>query len=111
MRWLVVAIGLCLFALPAQADILSGKDLKQACSPDGSSDFSYGVCHGYIIAIADAMHKSGVQLYGWEACMADGTTVEQMRDAVVTFLNGNPDVLELDADSLVARGLADRFPC
>ena len=111
MRWLVLVLGLTTAAVPAQADVMNGRELQHFCTPSRASNFDMGTCLGYISGIADAMHRSTVNIYGWRACMGDGVTVERMHNAVISFLNANPQYLDLDADSLVARALADAFPC
>ena len=111
MRWLVLVIGLMMAAAPAQADVMNGKELQKFCAPHQANNFDMGACLGYITGIADAMHRSNVNIYGWRACMGDDVTVERMHNTVVNFLNANPQYLDLDADSLVARALADAYPC
>lgn len=111
MRWFVVVLGLCLAAPVANADVMSGHDLKKACDQASGNDATYGLCHGYVIGIADAMHRSAVDIYGWRTCMSNDVTVEAMVKAVRAFLAANSQYLDLDADSLVARGLADAYPC
>ena len=111
MRWLVIVVGLILATGPARADVLSGKELKGFCDETSASSFDMGACLGYITGIADAMHRSTVDIYGWRACMENGVTVEELRTNVVAFLNAHPEFLELGADSLVARALADSYPC
>ncbi len=111
MRWLVLVAGLMMAVAPARADVLNGKELQKFCAPHQASNFDMGTCLGYITGIADAMHRSTVNIYGWRVCMDNDVTVERMHNAVVTFLNANPQYLDLDADSLVARALADAYPC
>ena len=111
MRWLVLVIGLMFVVAPARADVMSGKELQGFCAAHQASNFDMGTCLGYITGIADAMHRSNVNIYGWRACMGDDVTVERMHNSVVNFLNANPQFLDLDADSLVARALADAYPC
>ncbi|MEM7225159.1 MAG: Rap1a/Tai family immunity protein [Pseudomonadota bacterium] len=112
MRWLVlVVVGVMLSAVPARADVMNGKELQGFCMPHQASNFDMGTCLGYITGIADAIHRSTVDIYGWRVCMGDEVTVERMHDAVINFLNANPQYLDLDADSLVARALSDAFPC
>lgn len=108
---LIAALLLGLGLGPARADVMNGKELQAFCMPGQASNFDMGTCLGYITGIADAMHRSTVNIYGWRACMGQGVTVERMHSAVVSFLNSHPQYLELDADSLVARALADAYPC
>ena len=111
MRWLVLIAGLMMAVAPARADVMNGKELQTFCTPHQASNFDMGTCLGYITGIADAMHRSTVDIYGWRVCMGDDVTVERMHDAVIGFLNANPQYLDLDADSLVARALSDAYPC
>lgn len=111
MRWLVLVAGLMLVATPAQSDVMNGATLKGYCDQQASETFNTGTCLGYISGIADTMYRSTGDIYGWRACWDDSVTVKDMHGVVVKFLQANPQYLDLDADSLVARALADAYPC
>ena len=111
MRWLVVLLGLLIAIPTAQADIMSGQDLHEACDQSTASADQFAVCHGYIVGIADTMQGGTVDIFGWRACMDEGVTVEAAVQSVRSFLRANKQYLDLDADTLVARALSESYPC
>jgi hypothetical protein len=50
-------------------------------------------------------------LFGFKACLPVNSSLEQSRDVVVRFLRAHPELRHLVAVSLVARALAEAFPC
>lgn len=111
MRWLVVLLGILSAVPTVRADVMSGRDLQAACTQSTASADQFAICHGYIVGIADTMQGGSVEIYGWRACIDDKITVEAVVAKVRGFLGAHPEYLDLDADTLVARALADAYPC
>ena len=111
MRILALSAVLWLaLASPGEA-AQTGKDLKAIC--EDQTPNLQGVCVGYILGIADIMtqfsHDGGYFL-GFRACMPE-ISVVQAQGVVVKFLNSHPDRLDRAGFSLIARALAEAYPC
>ncbi len=97
-------------ATPTQA-VQTGGDLKVLC--ESEAEAYQGVCTGYIIAIADILTQfslDGGLFLGWRVCMPK-ISVTEAQVIVVDFLNAHPDTLDRGGFSLVARALAEVYPC
>jgi hypothetical protein len=71
-------------------------------------------CLGYIAGVSDtidAVQSQGETVVGWRSCSPKQVTGIQVKDVVVRFLTGHPEVRHLTAASLTARALAEAFPC
>ena len=95
-----------LFASPVWAD--DGNFLYESCTDDTNEGRSY--CVGYSSAILDLM-GSGNVLYGWKACISGNVTKDRIYDIVTQHLALNPQDIHNGAESLVAWGLSEAFPC
>ena len=84
---------------------LTGDDLFDWCRAS-----SHDGCWGYVSGIADAMSVAGAGL-GRRACIPDSVRISQAADIVQRFLLGHPEQRHFAAPGLVARALADAFPC
>jgi hypothetical protein len=117
--WIVVAAAITL-AIPCEAQdttrrdysYITGDRLIGFCTNGDQSDI--GICLGYIVGIADAMHAaraSGGGLIGWQACVPPETRAEQLMDVAVRFIAAHPSYGQFSASGLVASALSDAFPC
>lgn len=85
----------------------SGRDLKAYCLSD--YDVDYGLCSGYITAVADLMIEHN--LYGLQSCHSNLVRPQQLVDLVVTSLRKNDQTPPGNARYIVASVLAKSFPC
>ena len=107
-----LAAALLLGAAPAAAGSnLTGNDLLERCSASASANpIQWGVCLGYVMAIADALGQ-GRPLNGVRACPPPDATSGQMMDVVRQWLERNPARRHLGGAPLVAAALQQAFPC
>ena len=82
--------------------------LRKAC--DGQREIDQGVCIGYLMGIADALSTPD-GLFGVKACMTDGVTSTDLREAAFSELQKHPDWAKLAAAPIVARAYGIRYPC
>lgn len=81
---------------------LSGSQLLDACT---RADPEWiGFCNGYIQAAFDATG-------GKEICAPKGITRNQLFDAIIPKLKGAPELLKIDAVSVVGTLLRKSYPC
>jgi len=81
---------------------LTGAQLLKACTQE---DFEWiGFCNGYIQAAFDATGGKGV-------CAPKGVTRNQLFDIIIPKLMKAPDLLELNAVSVIDALLRKAFPC
>ena len=81
----------------------SGDTLLSLCEKPQDSSL-YGFCAGYIIGAADVLDEGSF-------CPPEGHDKLQVVDATVRWLRDNPPNRSDTAYSLVARALAENFPC
>ena len=81
---------------------LTGAQLLSACTKP-ESDW-IGFCNGYIQAAFDATGGKGI-------CTPTGVTRNQLFDIIIPKLMNSPDLLELDAISVIDAILRKAFPC
>jgi hypothetical protein len=108
----IVAATLSLYAASNPADAVrvfqNGNELFTLCNNNSL------VCLGYAAAISDAMsstQEDGGSIAGWRACEPVAVTQGQVRDVTVAFLRAHPEIRHLAAASLVAKALAEAWPC
>ena len=108
----LAAAFLALVAAPAVAGSnLTGNDLLERCSASATENpIQWGVCLGYVAAIADALGQ-GRPINGVRACPARDVTSGQMMDVVRQWLERNPARRHLTGSVLVAAALQQAFPC
>ena len=83
-----------------------GNVLHQYCDAENLLDKQ--ACVGFIAGISEA---TGGNYAGYRACIPRTITTGQMRDVVVKLLQAHPEDRHLRAVELVARALADAWPC
>lgn len=81
----------------------SGETLLALCEKPQDSAL-YGFCAGYIIGAADMLDEGAF-------CPPDGHDKLQIVDVTVQWLGNHSDNLQESAHSLVAKALAESFPC
>jgi hypothetical protein len=103
---------LLLSAAPAVAGSnLTGNDLLERCSASASDNpIQWGVCLGYVMAVADLLGQ-GRPINGARACIAADVTSGQLMDIVRQWLQRNPARRHLNGAALVAVALQQAFPC
>jgi hypothetical protein len=88
---------------------LDGNDLLTWCSESRTAR-----CGAYDLGVADAMELSrtdGGNLAGFRASIPPPVTSKQVEDIVTQFLREHPESRHLSAAGLVAKALAEAFPC
>ena len=108
---IAMATAVALGCLPAAARALAttGNDLRSQCT-DYPGTIVEGLCSGFVIAIGEAVGQS-YGVYGWRACFPTQTTRQQWVDVVKRYLDRHPEQRHLLAGFLVAKALAEAFPC
>jgi hypothetical protein len=107
----LILAAVLLSAGPARAKevvVLSGNALLEICKTQS------GMCGGYVAGIADAMddaQASNGSVQGWRACFPNGVSFTQEMDLAKRYLKNHPETRHLSAATLVARALAEAFPC
>jgi hypothetical protein len=99
---LVVAAGL-LWPPSAFAQFWDGNELYEDCTAQSATD--WGVCHGYVIGLADARIIDGT------ICVPNGVEVRQVVDIVVQYLREHPESRHIAAERLAEGALKRAFPC
>jgi Rap1a immunity proteins len=107
-RLVMVAAALSYFAAAGEAAAqssemtLNGAQLLKACT---TADHAWiGFCNGYIQAAFDASGGKGI-------CAPKGVTRNQLFDIIIPKLMKAPDLLELNATSVIDAILRKAYPC
>ena len=117
MRTLIAIAGFIFYAglsaLPARADVMSGRLLAGLCASD--VDWESGGCVGYIVGIADAFDHLHLSSTGGadrgEYCIPDSATRDGIVGLVVKSLHENPDKLDNLALFLISNSFIDAYDC
>ncbi len=104
MKRLVLVALAILGTSSVQAQFSSGTELQTACS---EAEGRAAWCAGYISGVADAQ----VALQGINVCIAEGTTAEELVQAVLVYFLDHPEQLDVTASYSVLAGLERAFPC
>jgi len=102
-RLLVLVILMFLSLHVAVAEVLIGSVLE-ACESSNT-----GICYGYIEAVSDA--AEGKNWNGYEYCLPNEVSVEQLDNIVTNYLNEHHADFRLGASSLVDKALGEAYPC
>jgi len=89
----------------------TGNDWLKKCSADASkadSRANLGMCYGYLIAISDIVSIIPESL---RYCLAQGVTMDQVRQVTLKYLRDNPSKTHEPFVSLVLDALREAFPC
>jgi hypothetical protein len=101
-------MSLLLCAPVSLAKVRDGNQLLQQCTATIGAHVNF--CFGYIDAVVDLLlENNGID--GFNACVSSELDDPQLRNLVVKFLKDNPDLRRLGAPNLIARALAQAFPC
>ena len=95
------------------ADFESGNTLKSSCNAAEDEYFSTGRCGGYITGIVDSLNtiEPTDAISGFRFCIPEGVTIGQLVDVWEKWSSEHPELMHVDAASLVASAMADAFPC
>ncbi|HEY9163341.1 MAG TPA: Rap1a/Tai family immunity protein [Magnetovibrio sp.] len=110
---LPVLIALALGPVPAQATdgFSGGNDLKGWCDNMDADDIHWGLCVGSITAAHDMVmtyQEAGVQTV---VCTTRDHTRGDVVQAVIDYLNENPDELDYSLGDVVLSALVEKYPC
>jgi hypothetical protein len=112
MRPAIAALAV-LLSSPAAADLITYQNADELLGKcGGETDYSNGMCLGYIIGVSDAV--SALEQTGALpklVCIPRGATIGQVHDVVVKYLSDNPDQHHYTASSTVWTALLKAFPC
>ena len=107
-RAILVAVALSWFVAAEKAAAqspemtLNGAQLLEACN---KADQEWiGFCNGYIQAAFDATGGKGI-------CAPKGVTRNQLFDIIIPQLQKAPDLLKLNATSVIDAILRNAYPC
>jgi hypothetical protein len=81
--------------------------LGELCNSEYDTD--YGLCAGYVTAIADVMLQQDI--YGTSACNHKNVKSEQLIALTKRYLESNPEVAQTPARDVVSLALSRAFPC
>lgn len=95
------------FTQPVSNATLPGRDFVQYCK--GAYDVDYGLCTGYVLALADLMRVQ--ELYGYRACLGRAVRSQQLTDIVIAYTRRDSDQNHRPASLIVAEALSQAFPC
>ena len=109
MRTIFAALAICLCASPAGATLVSGNLLYHQCDKPAVKP-GHALCIGYILGIADAMEGED-RVNGFRACVPASAIPGQLQDQLFRYLDINPLYRHYNASTIVARFLAETFPC
>ena len=109
MRTIIVALAICFCASPAGATLVSGNLLYHQCGKPAVKP-GHALCRGYISAIADAMEGED-RVNGFRACIPTSADPGQLHNQLFRYLDINPLYRHYNASTIVARFLAETFPC
>jgi len=98
-----VALGLSLCSTAASAKVRDGNQLLQQCTATIGAQMAF--CFSYIDAVTDSLLANG------DVCISREVDDTQLRNIVLQLLQTNPGLRRLSAPSLIARALAEAFPC
>jgi hypothetical protein len=101
-------MSLSLWAPASLAKVRDGDQLLQQCTATIGAHVNF--CFGYIDAVVDLLLEND-RIDGFSACVSSELDDPQLRNIVVKFLKDNPDLRRLGAPNLIARALAQAFPC
>lgn len=110
----ILTVAFLALSLPAQAGIVDGHKLYDACIDDQSV-----LVHGYVLGVVDelarprlARGKDG-QLVTTkpDVCLPPGDNIKLSVDLSCQLLHDRPDMRDQDANVLVHTALYSAFPC
>lgn len=91
----------------ARTNDMSALSLYQLCSSQSNVD--YGMCAGYVTALADILMNETVT--GYKACHFGEVRTQELMDIVKNYIANNPDMNDRPARVVASAALARAFPC
>ncbi len=94
---------------------VTGNELYEACT--SLNPVRQTFCYGYVNAIADGCDAARPDksanngVFGFVHCARPSVTNKQIADIVVRFLASHPEHRDYGVAGLVAKALAEAFPC
>ena len=104
----VVVAGVVLHGPAASAAVRDGNALLKQCSATIGALMTF--CFGYIDAVTDAVLEND-GLGNVDVCISAELDDVQLKNIVIGFLKKNPGLRRFAAPTLIARALAEAFPC
>src|SRR4051812_16526985 len=86
---------------------MSGNDLLD----EGNNQAQRRMCTGYIMGVVDGMSGNDGRMSVWRMCLPQAATNIQAVDVGKRYLNEHPELRHLAASGLIAKALAEAFPC
>ena len=87
--------------------LLENCTVDAAASGKAERDYHLGLCIGFIKGVTNTLSE---QRLG-EFCPPDDLTNEDLKDIVVTWLRGHPELLDAPAVGAVVSATTEAFPC
>ena len=109
MRSIILSLAICVASSAVAAEYVSGNRLYEHCGKSGL-DAGRDLCIGYVSAIADVM-ADGDSVDGYRACVPGAITAGQLQDLLFDHLDTYRLYRHHNASRVVARFLAETFPC
>ena len=109
VRTFIVALAIYTSASSVWAAVVSENLLYQHCGKS-ALEAEQALCIGYISAISDVM-ESGDPVGGFRACVPSVANLEQLQGLLFRHLDTNLLYRHYNASTIVARFLAETFPC
>lgn len=98
----------------AHAGFVSGMDLLQSCVPARADPVfrqKVAECRGYVVGVADTFDCTNALLgFNWQSSSMQASQ-RSIVDLVIGWLRSHPELLQFEADGLVAAALSEKFPC
>ena len=99
-------------ASPPPPSMPDGNELLALCQgPKGDPN----ACAWYIAGVADAYvgnHQAGADpRRAWIICRPNGATSDDVRRAVITYINDRPDIRYMTSSTLIGLALSQTWPC
>ena len=99
-------VGWALTSMTSQAGFTNGDELLRECQNQSS------YCAGFLVAVTDLFSKSiGASQPDFAVCMPEGTTLLEVRDAVIAELELHPEDRDTAPALAVAAALKNAWPC
>ena len=111
VAWIALVTAMALAACTAAADAASYTGRKLLDALNDSAPAVRTFAEGYVFGIADSMQEAYPVFGLFRACIPAGTSPEQVATVVRETLQREPGYLHNSAGFLVAKALADSFPC
>lgn len=110
--YLVISVTMFLLHSSALAGsnvlFFTGGQLYNMCRD--SNVINQAACEGYVLGVQDTIY-SGYLSEHFSLCFPKGVTPAQLRLQTLKFMEGNPSIMNLAGDSIIAKMLEVSFAC